>query len=1340
MISTGIVIAISLLVKSAPGWLPVINDMFISPARDAVVGKLVEKGFDKGIEGGRKLLRLDEKEQARHLELSLKNAAERGLVKFQSLIEQRQYSDVLTTLSEAGPQNDLLRREALRLFTLDTPNLTKLNAFYNDALRVRLQGQALIEIDAVPYLSSFFDALIAELYIDPLFHDKVSDVLKVRATMSMQQSLAEQLQTTMGMQRSLTEVVATLRQIYGELEHGYTTEQFEKDVQAYTAHIERTLHYLKLVGVVPKERGNESRDPELDGIFVPLRVALKEQSTSGKEASDSIIDALEQYSCLVLLGSPGSGKSTATRHLAWSHAVVNLSNSTSLTNTPLLTGKPLPLRIELRRLNEDRNQRSNYDFLTYVCEVLLRRAGLDISPQMFKTLLERRAMLILFDGLDEVATPIDRSLLVGEIESFAQRYPGNRFLVTSRPVGYELAPLNEQIFALGEIQSFNDSQIHLFLENWYTYVLQLPLPLPLDDQQELETLYNDLKTNPRLHSLAENPLLLTVITALHRYERLPDRRVLVYDKCADLLLDTWAKLRGTDVRWKDLRLSKDDQMACVAHLGFVLHSSAQEQQQDAAYTEETSTDSLATDVPAEFILQNIKDFLREQNLYPSKVEQNSQARRFLELIQEEAGLIVERGKDKHGDDLYGFVHRTFQEFFAAVDVYIRYQQAEDPAIISEFLNQHLHDPQWYEVILLLFGKLRSKPVTKQLRQILDGKIQSRWSQYTDILQQDLFFVCSCLADEIIVEHDLAEQIVSRLSDLIKDSPFPTQRKQALDALNSLVKTPQYASLARETIQALTAQNMLADISVRIEVIRTLYLNSTVKSEEQKRLVEALVKLAQEDSPPFEQSMLAIQTLYEISSGDEQRLQAVHILEDLLERPDFTLEQIEEASITFTRWSPNNSQKRHLIFQKLIEPAQQPDISFEEAISVVRTLYQISSGDQQSFEALQILITIAQRPDLSFEQVVIIVECFDEIVEWSRRPDLVDKAVQLVLSLPKRQDFSFDVGWLNYRFGRLRLGNEILSMLAAESDISLEQAVLLASMVREREWEFYQREMPHPLIRILLRFAQQSDLSIKDTILIAQVLRRLSSSISTEWQQQANQMLMKLLQQSQLAFEEIVQTAEALYHDNMPDSNERTQGIQKLLELAHQPALSFEQTLLIFKALVAHVYYSPTNQLEIEKSQQAIQMLFNLLEQRDLSFEQIAQVLENLYDIIHWNNYSKPDDDKRILQILEQIVQDQKLTNNQRIQLAAIPFNTGWQANYSDMVQAVQIILGIVEGEEAKQYLAKYWRGLDTADRSDLPYLAELARQELLPTNARENMFHLLSKMVPQFGGIDEAKD
>ena len=788
------------LVKNAPTWLDSITGTLFDKGKDFSIGKTA--GY------GRRFLHLDEKEQLRHLDFVLKNAAERGVAGFPTPEERDRYREVLAILSEPGTHNDTLLREAMHLFTpFDTPNLVELNEIYNRSLRIRslTQPTAPAEVDITPYVSRFFDALLAETYVDPFFHQKMSDVIKIRSTQSTQ--------------RSLTDVVTTLRQIDEAIGENYTPEQFEQDVQKYISHIERTLHYLKIIGVVPRDRVGENTDPELGGIFVPLRIAPQDASTFEQEEQESIVALLENSPYTVLLGGPGSGKSTVTRHLAWSHALANLPNSSALlSNTPLLSGRPLPLRIELRRLTEDRRQHPDYNFLSYATEVLLGREGIEIHSQMFKELLERRTMLLLFDGLDEVATLDERSRLVEEIEHFTQSYPGNRVFVTSRPVGNELTPFSGQWFTYAQVQEFNDDQIQQFLVRWYEHALRLS-PIPHADQQELEVLYRTLQDNPRLHTLATNPLLLTVMTILHRYKRLPEGRVQLYDWCADLLLENWAKLKGTDARWNNMKMIKEDQYACVAHLGFILHRRSQELRESSSQKKEVgasiSTKDIATDIPTRFIIREVEHFLKSRKLITEGVEQRAEAKRFLELIQVEAGLIVERGTDESGESLYGFVHRTFQEYFAAADVYERYQQEEDPTIISDFLREYLFDPHWHEVILLLLGKLKRKPTTVQLRQILYGKIKSRRSKYIDILQQDLFCVADCLNEEIMVESELAEEVVSRLSGVVKDTPFLSQQTEAIDKLGSLIRTHQYTNLALETLKILVTRTPSLDISTRL---------------------------------------------------------------------------------------------------------------------------------------------------------------------------------------------------------------------------------------------------------------------------------------------------------------------------------------------------------------------------------------------------------------------------------------------------------------------------------------------------------------------------------------------
>ena len=880
---------ITLVAHNAPAWLAALEGVVLDKSREVALDKSSGLVVTKG--GGlvRRTLHLDEKEQIRHLEQALKNATERGLIHFTTLAERDQYRDILNSLMQIGPQSEELRRKALQLFTLsDTPDFTSLNERYNQGKRLTAlaRKEPYTDIDITPYLTNFFNTLLAELYADPYFKQQMSETLHLRAARNMQQSLLD--------------VVTLLQQIGETLEHNYTAEQLAQDVAQYTEHVERTLHHLKIIGIVPKDK---TRDPELEGIFVPLRILLQDHIGDRDQRPDTIAAVLEASPFLVLLGGPGSGKSTAMRYLAWSHAVPSLpvSQSDPLSpHIPLVSGRPLPLRIELRRLSEERRQH-NYDFLSFATEVLLKREGVEIDQRMFKELLNRRAMLLLFDGLDEVGTLDERVRLVEEIEHFTLRYPGNRVIVTSRPVGYDLARFSD-VFSQAQVQSFDDAQIQQFLQNWYTAVLGLS-PIPHIEQQELDLLVDTLRSNTRLHKLAENPLLLTVITQLHRYERLPDRRVLIYDRCADLLLETWAKVKGTYARWK-MQMVKEDQYACVAHLGFVLHQQSQheqsqEEQQDG--NTEQEIDKITCDVTARVMLQEIEAFLKSRNLIAEVAQQRAEAKLFIDLMTIEAGLIVERGTDENGEALYGFVHRTFQEYFAAANVYERFQQEVDLSIVRDFLVEHLHDPHWREVILLLLGKLKPRPVTTLLRQLLQGNMTSHRSAETAILQQDLFFVCDCLAEEIAVENELATLVISCLNKVVKYSPFPTQRSDALRYLGDLMQTRQYTSQARQVLVAFVTTEDILGIISRVEAAQVLYLYSP--------------------------------------GGSEERRLATQMLSTLLQRPDLSVDQARQTAESLYQYNPEGSEERRLAMRMLLSLVQNCNLSggWDEVYNILRQM-------------------------------------------------------------------------------------------------------------------------------------------------------------------------------------------------------------------------------------------------------------------------------------------------------------------------------------------------------------------------------------------------------------------
>ncbi len=313
----------ALITAATPHMLEALRGTVLDKGKEVAI----DKGKDFLVERGSKFVRdrlhLDDKEQQKHLEQALKNAFERGLATFQTLEERDQYRAILKNLFEPGEHSAALQQETLRLLSFsDKPDLAKLNEAYNRSLRSRnLSSQEIPAVDAASYLDAFFKALMAELYADPFFTKQMYDAIQMRAALA-----------TINMQTSVVEIVVLLRQMGAILANDYTAEQFEQDIQTYATHLEGSLRYLKIAGVVPtKDRSDRHRDPELNGIFVPLRIDLKESRKQERvravaldvdddeedmldEATEDIENAepdaiktsLEQFPYLVLLGGPGS--------------------------------------------------------------------------------------------------------------------------------------------------------------------------------------------------------------------------------------------------------------------------------------------------------------------------------------------------------------------------------------------------------------------------------------------------------------------------------------------------------------------------------------------------------------------------------------------------------------------------------------------------------------------------------------------------------------------------------------------------------------------------------------------------------------------------------------------------------------------------------------------------------------------------------------------------------------------------------------------------------------------------------------------------------------------------
>jgi len=202
---------------------------------------------------------------------------------------------------------------------------------------------------------------------------------------------------------------------------------------------------LSLLREFFERRGSEAaRLPELARVLeeagdteAALRT-LRELTARGgwppelpKEAAEpaTIADLLSTPRAVVL-GDPGTGKSTLLKYVAYAIA----AGLSELVGEDVMGRLPILVRIiDYARARQDDPTLRLRD---YVRDLHDR----DRAP-LFRHALEAGQCLVMLDGLDEVIDPHERGRVADEIEALVADYPDNQYLITSRIVGYEAGRL-----------------------------------------------------------------------------------------------------------------------------------------------------------------------------------------------------------------------------------------------------------------------------------------------------------------------------------------------------------------------------------------------------------------------------------------------------------------------------------------------------------------------------------------------------------------------------------------------------------------------------------------------------------------------------------------------------------------------------------------------------------------------------------------------------------------------------------------------------------------------------------------------------------------------------------
>jgi HEAT repeat protein len=602
---------------------------------------------------------------------------------------------------------------------------------------------------------------------------------------------------------------------------------------------------------------------------------------------------------IILLGAPGSGKT-----LLMSFFAVMLTQEEP--DYHLLGLDPsknwLPILIRIR----DWVREPNYSLLEYIKYFSRNVLSINsLAPDFYEYWLEQGQALILLDGLDEVPDLARRYDIAEKISIFLKRFSQNPAIITSRPTGYRPSFFTVDEFCHLSLQPFDPPKIEVFIEKWY----DSRFSDPTESSRWQANLKYAISQNDRIKLLAKNPLLLTIITLVHRYEAyLPRHRHSLYNRAVETLLTNWDTGKELNYVWPLEYLKRDSIRRLMELLAYWVHTQG-----------DSSSYEGGTLISREDLLEQLSKFILEEDINLRRHEARNEAIRFLEHIRDRSGLLNEQSPG-----YYAFVHKTFQEYLTTQE--IRDRQEENFDTVTEHISKYLHDAHWREVLLMLVAQQKRSNFEKVLKQIL-----TYVDPYENILNRTLLFSVSCLAEDVTIHNaELVSSILSSLVDLDTSGlPIvtPKIREEIYKVAISLSGT-RYASLllghyvrkqdSLDRVRLLKYEALLGDRQAATSEIITLIdsQESVVRSkcanalgeleDDSQRTIDSLIMLLRDEDPSVRSSAAeALGNLGNISSTvlnalllllEDENVQVQTRVVDALSRLGHTSEEFKQSLV------------------------------------------------------------------------------------------------------------------------------------------------------------------------------------------------------------------------------------------------------------------------------------------------------------------------------------------------------------------------------------------------------------------------------------------------------------
>ena len=463
--------------------------------------------------------------------------------------------------------------------------------------------------------------------------------------------------------------------------------------------------------------------------------------------------AVKANSYSVILGAPGAGKTTLLRYLALHFATAKRDDQETVIGGEAKEdlGKTLlPIFFRIADYAEKLKQQPNLTLTEYLRQFYRQweahfqtqgEMGTEVSAFLLDAMRQGKCLMLL-DGLDEVFDQESRRQIVESINQFVNDFSNNKYVITSRIAGYRDVQLSSR-FAEYMIEDMSSEKVEQFLYRWCRTAEKAQQPDANEEQlqrkgnEQAQNILNAIQESEGVKRLTANPLLLTILALIHRNgERLPNRRVRLYELAVQTLIEDWQLSKKLPDAPKVV-LRETEVVELLAPLAYWMH----EEKPSGLVTETEVQQQLATK------MAELNDAEPESDLVRQAVGE------FLRKVRETTGLFVERAPG-----VYGFMHLTFEEYFAA-----RYIAGNDQNEILQLIQKHLHEPRWNEPILLALGYYGDYS-TGQVKKLVD-KLFINLQDYKPTLQYgEIKIKTSSSAHVIIIYLKRVEESVENLQE------------------------------------------------------------------------------------------------------------------------------------------------------------------------------------------------------------------------------------------------------------------------------------------------------------------------------------------------------------------------------------------------------------------------------------------------------------------------------------------------------------------------------------------------------------------------------------------------